>query len=1497
MKRILSGILAFSVLLTSIIIFTAADGAAVISETAESPLLCSDPGFESGRLDKSIPNVDGLLSQWSETQFSGAGTFITDEKAYSGTHSLRVKTSTWNVDYFALGFEIEPDTDYKLSFKYQNESFTKSSLWLGIMPISAYTGSSITHGDLLTDRVALNDTRTIGKNADGWRSAYISFNSGSADKYAAEKKVVQMVIGQSGDHALKANECIYFDEVYLEKITDTDEALEPLGNGSGFETDYLETFVPVMGTGIPQWDADNKTSNNAGAYRTTENPHSGTYALKYVARSWNKNGGLAAFNVTADTDYILKFWYRADSADKHASASVRIANIKLSGWKASSETGTVMPNTMLPQAASDEWKKAEMRLHTDKTGMIQVFFEGLDGETPIYIDDISMKKYNPDDYEQDTNVFPYGTFEAGLTGWTVQENSWCARASNTVAHGGKSSMNISGGWSWCTVKSNSFNVKKNTDYVLAFYYKGNPSWTKAIIEGTEKIIEKVVGDASEADDWTLVTERFNSGDNEQLNLTYMRSDSNSVNLYVDDIYIAEITDNLVMNGDFTSGELFWSIDSESHGAETAEMGADGKETKVMRLVNGSNAIVSQAVTLEKNKNYELSFDYKGTLTSGLSHWSVSDRTATFSKTNLKAFGSLENSEEWKKAVAVFTAAADGRYYINFQSVNGCDYMIDNVTLTVTDKPADSFELGKDAEFVSQFWRKNAYNTAYKYVPKDGKNIIADGGFENGGGQWDNAEFLNGAAALSSDSAAAHTGGRGIVFKADGKKTASFFIDITPNSGEYLFGVWVKGAAFDTGNGVSAALGITVPDTGDFIKERTLPSYDGEWHLVEYTFKPNALSKLAFTITATDTTVYLDDIFLCKTADMEEHKPALSTIENTDIVNENPSLLGCDDSDNLFDNFDFDNTKSNVYWDGVNGSSYGKYIKIEDSESSIYGNSFHYKPAADFYGNAAKTGSYYIKYINVEKNTDYTFSGKYSLVEPSKNGTFTESYFGFIDTNPRIISEIKTFPMDVNAFREDCNWQTAAVTFNTGGYDRIAFVVYDGGGEAYFDDLRLFKTADAKPLAERPDNFPAKKLESASYTVKDGIVKLDSPIALGSLISKFRYSQYIKAYDKDGKLITDRNAPAGTAEEIRLTDGPVIKDRAVIALKGDIDCNGKVDSADAEMLLNYLSGISVDLSKAQLAAADFDGNGVIELYDVMKNSAGYGAVKNAAASVKGPSSLTVGEEFELELTVPAGLYGVSAEIKFDTDKLIYQDAVLNAGGGWKISVNRQNGVLRLNAADPELKRATNKNPIITITFIVASGVKADDVITVDLTNLKFTDGKSVFKANDIKWSFGGEASSGGDNNGSYGGDTVQTIITEVNGPSNNNMLKSLEIEGVVYSPEFTPENKTYTAEVPFEISSVNVIAVPQNEKATVTVESTDLKYVGKNIVRVVVLSESGLKRTYRVTITRKDRVKDSAAHGIGYVWWIIIAAGAVIIAAAAVITVITVKKRKKKNLTE
>lgn len=89
---------------------------------------------------------------------------------------------------------------------------------------------------------------------------------------------------------------------------------------------------------------------------------------------------------------------------------------------------------------------------------------------------------------------------------------------------------------------------------------------------------------------------------------------------------------------------------------------------------------------------------------------------------------------------------------------------------------------------------------------------------------------------------------------------------------------------------------------------------------------------------------------------------------------------------------------------------------------------------------------------------------------------------------------------------------------------------------------------------------------------------------------------------------------------------------------------------------------------------------------------------------------------------------------------------------------------------------------------------------------------------------------------------------VNDKSNNNNIKELSVDG--YSLVKVDANN-YTLSVPNDISSINVKAIAEDSKATVTGAGNHQLSVGENNVEIVVTSESGLQNKINIKVTRKD----------------------------------------------
>lgn len=106
-----------------------------------------------------------------------------------------------------------------------------------------------------------------------------------------------------------------------------------------------------------------------------------------------------------------------------------------------------------------------------------------------------------------------------------------------------------------------------------------------------------------------------------------------------------------------------------------------------------------------------------------------------------------------------------------------------------------------------------------------------------------------------------------------------------------------------------------------------------------------------------------------------------------------------------------------------------------------------------------------------------------------------------------------------------------------------------------------------------------------------------------------------------------------------------------------------------------------------------------------------------------------------------------------------------------------------------------------------------------------------------------------------GKTRKNYIINVTKTANpelaNASLENLAIENVTLNPEFNSEIINYTAEVEKEVENLNILAVPQRENATVTVNGGQNLAFGENVINITVLAEDGLtEKIYTVVVNRK-----------------------------------------------
>lgn len=106
------------------------------------------------------------------------------------------------------------------------------------------------------------------------------------------------------------------------------------------------------------------------------------------------------------------------------------------------------------------------------------------------------------------------------------------------------------------------------------------------------------------------------------------------------------------------------------------------------------------------------------------------------------------------------------------------------------------------------------------------------------------------------------------------------------------------------------------------------------------------------------------------------------------------------------------------------------------------------------------------------------------------------------------------------------------------------------------------------------------------------------------------------------------------------------------------------------------------------------------------------------------------------------------------------------------------------------------------------------------------------------------------NSTPGGEAVPTSAPDDASLSKNNKLKALAFNSISMSPEFDPDVLEYTVGVDCNTEVLYFTYVPANSKEKVRIRDNGDLVPGENKVKVVVTSESGDKRTYKITVMKE-----------------------------------------------
>ena len=216
--------------------------------------------------------------------------------------------------------------------------------------------------------------------------------------------------------------------------------------------------------------------------------------------------------------------------------------------------------------------------------------------------------------------------------------------------------------------------------------------------------------------------------------------------------------------------------------------------------------------------------------------------------------------------------------------------------------------------------------------------------------------------------------------------------------------------------------------------------------------------------------------------------------------------------------------------------------------------------------------------------------------------------------------------------------------------------------------------------------------------------------------------------------------------------------------------------------------------------------------------------SASASLSGPNTVRAGDTITLTFKLNgSNLSGASGTLSYDSSQLQMTGTKQKIAAPWAVEFNGNNMV----AYDNNLSAPINGNKdLFTVSFKVKD-VAAGTKITVSYTDVKASDGSADANIGTVSYS--------------------ATVAAPL---STNNALASLTVSNATISPAFNANTTSYTADVPFSVSKLDVTATAADSTAKVSISSPTLTPDSTTNVTITVTAENGAKKTYTIKVHRE-----------------------------------------------
>ncbi len=991
---------------------------AALGSDAGTDNLLTNAGFEEGATGW---NVKG-------------NTAVQTGDAHSGNKALLLSYPTAWGEALTRTVAVEANTDYTLSFWIKRVSgngvwdiFVYNSSISGVL---SYTGGN---GWFSTTSTA-------------WTQHTVSFNSGSNTsvflKFCPESNTSGTFLLDDVSLAVKGTEPSQPDD----PDQPDNPTVSPLENGD-FEAG-AEGWTAAGGTAIQTGDA-----------------HGGDKAMLLSHSSAWGEALTRTVSVKQNTDYTLSFWYKRVSGSgawnlyvydgnkssvlSYTSGDVWFGNgLSVPGWTQHTVTFNSGSNASLFLKFCPESTNSGTLLLDDVTLTAK-------GEEPDEPDDPDNPEYLP---------LQNGDFEAGTDGWTVGGDS---AIDTTDPHGGQNALLLSHSVAWGEAAGQQVAVEPNTDYVLTFWVKrvsGGGAWNVyALNPGTFGAMpltsgQHWFGDMDKA--WVKYAIEFNSDALTSVILKFCPESANAGTFLLDDVTLApkEIVYGVV-NGGFEEGTNGWSVKGDTAIDTTDPHG--GKNALLMSHSSAYGEAALQVVTLEAETDYTLTFWVKRV--SGGGTWNIfvldaDDPASVLPYTTGDAWFS-DRATDWVQKTITFNSAGYNKVLLKFcpESAEAGTFLLDDVSITESgETPTPPPGPGTTDEPLAL----DSFSVLNNRPKQEENNLIANSGFESAGdAPWNVDTFLSENLTVVKDDAAR-----------DSKKTLYFnttdvtegeaqwhvfWVDIEPET-DYVFSAWLKGAFLSEDNAARATIGVIDPDTQLFLEYRSAksstpqrqivpPAWDNQWHLRSVSFNSGAKTKIGIALYGYGSQLWVDDIALFKNGDgtkyMDENLLGAVTYRY-DI-----DQYACADEDSLTENIHMD--EDSDFWQSGTGWRNG-FLSFAENKYE-YGTSMKYTASSD------PRGVQYVKWVEVEPNTDYIFSADIKVLKDGEGALI------LLDGKKRGCVTFGYTPFSTFDYGED--WFMTAFKFNTDVFTTIGIGVMDGGGEALIDNARLFKAEDGTEVKD------------------------------------------------------------------------------------------------------------------------------------------------------------------------------------------------------------------------------------------------------------------------------------------------------------------------------------------------------------------------------------------------------------------------------------------------